>query len=42
MINIPRIPIKDTHYRWVALGATVIGCFMSMLDTSIVNIATPR
>jgi len=42
MINLPRIPIKDTHYRWFALGATVIGCFMSVLDTSIVNIAMPK
>jgi EmrB/QacA subfamily drug resistance transporter len=42
MVNLPRIPIKDTHYRWVALGATVIGCFMSVLDTSIVNIAMPK
>lgn len=42
MINIPRLAIPDTTYKWWALGATIIGGFMSILDTSIVNIAIPK
>jgi EmrB/QacA subfamily drug resistance transporter len=42
MLNIPRIAIKDEHYRWFALAATMIGCFMSVLDTTVVNIAVPK
>jgi len=34
--------IKEEHYRWWALGVTIIGGFMSILDTSIVNIAIPK
>lgn len=29
-------------YRWTALAILSIGCFMSMLDTSIVNVALPK
>ncbi|MDR3588999.1 MAG: DHA2 family efflux MFS transporter permease subunit [Negativicutes bacterium] len=42
MVNIPRISLPDETYRWWALGATIIGGFMSILDTSIVNIAIPK
>lgn len=42
MINLPRIEIPDATYKWWALGATIIGGFMSILDTSIVNIAIPK
>jgi len=35
------ISVPDRSYKWWALGATTIGCFMSILDTSIVNIALP-
>jgi EmrB/QacA subfamily drug resistance transporter len=39
---ISNLAIKEHHYRWWALGVTVIGSFMSILDTSIVNIAIPK
>lgn len=39
---ISNLAIKEQHYRWWALGVTVIGSFMSILDTSIVNIAIPK
>lgn len=39
---ISNLSIKEKHYRWWALGVTVIGSFMSILDTSIVNIAIPK
>lgn len=39
---ISNLKIKEEHYRWWALGVTVIGSFMSILDTSIVNIAIPK
>ncbi|WP_378954082.1 DHA2 family efflux MFS transporter permease subunit [Pelosinus sp. sgz500959] len=39
---ISNLSIKEEHYRWWALGVTVIGSFMSILDTSIVNIAIPK
>lgn len=39
---IPSIKINDEKYKWWALGATIIGGFMSILDTSIVNIAVPK
>jgi len=42
MLNISRLPIKDKHYRWFALAATMIGCFISVLDTTVVNIAVPK
>lgn len=29
-------------YKWLALGVVVIGTFMAILDTSIVNIAIPK
>jgi EmrB/QacA subfamily drug resistance transporter len=32
----------DTSYRWWALLVVIIGAFMSILDTSIVNIAMPK
>lgn len=32
----------DATYRWWALAVTIIGNFMSMLDTSIVNVAIPK
>ena len=41
-MKMPRLAIKDTNYRWVALSVTLIGAFMSVLDTSIVNIAIPK
>jgi DHA2 family multidrug resistance protein len=41
-MNIPRLTIPDETYRWWALGVTIIGGFMSILDTSIVNIAIPK
>jgi DHA2 family multidrug resistance protein len=42
ILNIPRLSIPDERYKWWALGATIIGGFMSILDTSIVNIAIPK
>ena len=39
---ISNLAIKEKQYRWWALGVTVIGSFMSILDTSIVNIALPK
>lgn len=42
MINLPRLSIPDEKYRWWALGVTIIGGFMSILDSSIVNIALPK
>lgn len=41
-MNIPRLDIPDAKYKWWALGVTIIGGFMSILDTSIVNIAVPK
>ncbi|BBB90750.1 MAG TPA: DHA2 family efflux MFS transporter permease subunit [Methylomusa anaerophila] len=41
-MNIPRLALPDATYRWWALAVTIIGNFMSMLDTSIVNIAIPK
>lgn len=41
-MQIPRLTIKNSHYKWYALAATLLGCFMSVLDTSIVNIAVPK
>ncbi|MBP2651416.1 MAG: emrB 1 [Firmicutes bacterium] len=38
----PRLAIKNEHYKWVALGVTLIGGFMSTLDTSIINVALPK
>ena len=33
---------KNTTYKWFALMVLVIGTFMAILDTSIVNIAIPK
>lgn len=33
---------QGSLYKWLALGVVVIGTFMSILDTSIVNIAIPK
>ncbi len=41
-MNIPRLAIAEDRYRWWALGVTIIGGFMSILDTNIVNIAIPK
>ncbi|BBB92488.1 MAG TPA: DHA2 family efflux MFS transporter permease subunit [Methylomusa anaerophila] len=41
-MNIPRITLPGATYRWWALVVTIIGNFMSLLDTSIVNIAIPK
>lgn len=41
-MNAPRFMLPDATYRWWALAVTIIGNFMSMLDTSIVNIAIPK
>ncbi|BBB90063.1 MAG TPA: DHA2 family efflux MFS transporter permease subunit [Methylomusa anaerophila] len=41
-MNIPRLPIQEEAYKWWALGVIIIGGFMSILDTSIVNIAVPK
>lgn len=41
-MQLPRLTVKDNHYKWYALVATLLGCFMSVLDTSIVNIAVPK
>lgn len=32
---------KLTYYRWLIFGVTVMGTFMSVLDTNIVNVALP-
>ncbi|HWR41014.1 MAG TPA: DHA2 family efflux MFS transporter permease subunit [Patescibacteria group bacterium] len=37
-----RLAINSANYKWWALGVTSIGSFMSILDTSIVNIALPK
>lgn len=42
MVNIPRLDIPEQSYKWWALAVTIIGGFMSILDTSIVNIAVPK
>lgn len=34
--------VKEQYYKWVVLGVTLIGGFMSVLDSSIVNIAIPK
>lgn len=41
-MSIPKLTVPDSKYRWIALIITIIGNFMSMLDTSIVNIALPK
>jgi DHA2 family multidrug resistance protein len=37
-----KLRIDESSYKWWALGVTIIGGFMSILDTSIVNIAIPK
>lgn len=32
----------DELYQWMALSVVIIGTFMAILDTSIVNIAIPK
>lgn len=34
--------VKSDSYRWFALAAIVMGTFMAILDTSIVNIGIPK
>jgi EmrB/QacA subfamily drug resistance transporter len=34
--------VTSNSYRWFALAAVVMGTFMAILDTSIVNIAIPK
>jgi drug resistance transporter, EmrB/QacA subfamily len=34
--------VTSNSYRWFALGAVVMGTFMAILDTSIVNIGIPK
>lgn len=41
-MKIPSLMITDDNYKWWALGVTIIGGFMSILDTSIVNVAVPK
>ena len=41
-MKLPSLAISDGAYKWWALGVVVIGGFMSILDTSIVNIAVPK
>lgn len=36
MLNLP-----EERYRWAALGVVMIGTFMAVLDSSIVNVALP-
>jgi EmrB/QacA subfamily drug resistance transporter len=35
-------PAADPRYRWVAMAIVLIGTFMVILDTSIVNVALPQ
>ena len=41
-IAAPWLTLPDGFYRWWALAISIIGNFMGMLDTSIVNIALPK
>ncbi|MEG6586874.1 DHA2 family efflux MFS transporter permease subunit [Dendrosporobacter sp. 1207_IL3150] len=41
-MKISNLRIDDNNYKWWALGVTIIGGFMSILDTSIVNVAVPK
>jgi DHA2 family multidrug resistance protein len=34
--------VDDSRYKWAALGVVMIGTFMAVLDTSIVNVALPH
>ncbi len=34
--------MDDGHYRWVVLGIVMMGTFMAILDSSIVNVALPH
>lgn len=33
---------NEERYIWIALGVVIVGTFMSILDTSIVNVAIPK
>jgi DHA2 family multidrug resistance protein len=33
---------KEERYMWLALGVVIVGTFMSILDSSIVNVAIPK
>lgn len=33
---------KEERYMWLALAVVIVGTFMSVLDTSIVNVAIPK
>lgn len=35
-------PAAQSRYRWVVMGVVLIGSFMVVLDTSIVNVALPQ
>lgn len=37
----PGQPYSDERYPWVAMGVVLIGTFMVILDTTIVNVALP-
>lgn len=37
-----RIKVSEEQYKWWMLAAVIIGAFMSILDSSIVNIALPK
>lgn len=38
----PGQPYTDARYPWVAMGVVLIGTFMVILDTTIVNVALPE
>jgi EmrB/QacA subfamily drug resistance transporter len=33
---------SDSNYRWVVLGIVMMGTFMAILDSSIINVALPH
>jgi EmrB/QacA subfamily drug resistance transporter len=37
-----RAAAEDSRYRWVAMAVVLIGTFMVILDTTIVNVALPQ
>jgi DHA2 family multidrug resistance protein len=39
---LPPLEIREEIYKWWALVVVIIGGFMSILDTSIVNVAIPK
>jgi DHA2 family multidrug resistance protein len=34
--------LYEARYRWIAMGVILVGTFMVILDTSIVNVALPQ